>query len=341
MGQNNDREPVTVEDIGVAGTMAVLLRDAIKPNLLQTLENSPALIHAGPFGNIAHGNSSIVADQIGLKLSDILVTESGFGADLGAEKFFNIKCRESGLRPDAAVLVATVRALKAHSGRYSIVAGRSLDPELSEENVEAVREGLGNLIKQISNVLRYGVPVVVAINHFPSDSEREIELVRKASLEAGATDVAVSRVFADGGAGGEELARATVKAAEQGSTFDYLYPLDAPIKTKIETIATEMYGAGSVVYTPQANRAIRHYTRLGYETLPICMAKTHLSLSGDASLKGRPEGFELMVREVRASAGAGFIYPIIGEMRTMPGLGKNPAGLNVDLDDDGNIVGLF
>lgn len=340
VGQSRDRKPVTIDQIGIGGAMAALMRDAIKPNLLQTLEHSPALVHAGPFGNIAHGNSSVIADMIGLTLADILLTEAGFGADLGAEKFFNIKCRVSGLVPDAAVLVATIRALKAHSGRFKIVAGRPLDPALGSENLDALREGIGNLIKQIENVGKHGVPVVVAINHFPTDSEAEIELVRKVSLDAGAVDVAVSKVFAEGGKGGADLARATLRAARQGSSFSHLYPLDAPIKTKIETIAHEIYGAGSVSYTPAANRAIRTYSSLGYDTLPICMAKTHLSLSGDASLVGRPEGFDLLIREVRASVGAGFIYPIVGQMRTMPGLGKSPGGLDVDLDENGEIQGL-
>lgn len=341
LGQTHDRRPVTAEDIQVAGAMAVLLRDAIKPNLLQTLENTPALVHAGPFGNIAHGNSSIVADQIGLKLADILVTEAGFGADLGAEKFFNIKCRVSGLRPDAAVVVATVRALKAHSGRFKIVAGKPLDPELTEENLDALGAGMDNLVKQIQNVKRHGVPVVVAINHFPTDTDAEVELIRRASLEAGAIDATVSKVFAEGGAGGRALAEATVRAADVGSSFEHLYPLDVPIKTKIETIAREIYGAGSVSYSRVADRAIRNYTRLGYDTLPICMAKTHLSLSGDATLVGRPEGFDLNIREVRASVGAGFVYPIVGEMRTMPGLGKSPGGANVDIDGEGRVKGLF
>jgi formate--tetrahydrofolate ligase len=331
---------VTVEQLGIAGGMTALLHDAIKPNLLQTLEHTPALVHAGPFGNIAHGNSSIIADKIGLKLADMVLTEAGFGADLGAEKFFNIKCRTSGLVPDAAVMVATIRALKAHSGRFKIVAGRPLDPALGTENLDALAAGAGNLIKQIENVRRHGVPVVVAINHFPTDTPAEIEFIRRISLEAGAVDVAVSRVFADGGLGGTDLARAVVRAAELGNSFNHLYPLDAPIKTKIETIATEIYGAGSVSYTPAANRAIRSYTTAGYDTLPICMAKTHLSLSGDASLVGRPEGFDLLIREVRASVGAGFIYPIVGEMRTMPGLGKSPGGLDIDIDPSGRIVGL-
>jgi len=340
IGQSKDKQPVTVEQLGIAGAMTVLMKDAIKPNLLQTLENTPALVHAGPFGNIAHGNSSVVSDQIGLRLADILITEAGFGADLGAEKNFNIKCRVSGLKPDAAVLVATIRALKAHSGRFKIIAGRPLDPGLSSENLDALRAGIGNLVKQIENVRRYGIPVVVAINHFPDDTEAEMEFVRKVSMEAGAFDVAVSKVFAEGGAGGTDLARATLRAAEHGSNFTHLYSLDAPIKSKIETIATEMYGAGSVSYTPAAERAIRTYTKMGYDNLPICMAKTHLSLSGDPQLVGRPEGFDLLIREVRASAGAGFIYPIVGEMRTMPGLGKSPAGLRIDIDDDGEIVGL-
>jgi formate--tetrahydrofolate ligase len=341
VGQTYDRQPVTAEDLQVAGAMAVLLRDAIKPNLLQTLENTPALVHAGPFGNIAHGNSSIIADQIGLKLADILVTEAGFGADLGAEKFFNIKCRMSGLRPDAAIVVATIRALKAHSGRFKIVAGKPLDEGLTTENLDALREGLGNLTKQIENVKRHGVPVVVAINHFPTDTEAEVELVRRASLDAGAFDAALSKVFAEGGDGGRELAEATVRAAESGSDFEYLYPLDAPIKSKIETIAHEIYGAGSVSYSKEANRLIRGYSRLGYDNLPICMAKTHLSLSGDSTLAGRPEGFDLHIREIRASVGAGFLYPIVGEMRTMPGLGSTPGGTNVDIDADGTVRGLF
>jgi formate--tetrahydrofolate ligase len=340
VGQTTDKRPVTVEQIGIAGAMTALMRDAIKPNLLQTLEHTPALIHAGPFGNIAHGNSSIIADFVGLSHADLLMTEAGFGADLGAEKFFNIKCRASGLVPDAAVLVATIRALKAHSGRFKIIAGRPLDPNLMSENLSALREGIGNLVKQIENVRRYGVPVVVAINHFPADTEAEIELVRKVSMESGAFDVAVCKVFAEGGAGGTDLARATVRAAEHGSNFQHLYSLDAPIKTKIETIAREMYGAGSVSYTAGANRSIRNYTKFGYDNLPICMAKTHLSLSGEPQLVGRPEGFDLLIREVRASVGAGFIYPIVGEMRTMPGLGKSPGGLNVDVLDNGEIIGL-
>ncbi len=341
VAQNRNKEPVTAEDIGAAGAMAALLVDALKPNLLQTLEHSPALIHAGPFGNIAHGNSSILADKIGLKISDILVTESGFGADLGAEKFFDIKCRVSGLKPDAAVLVATIRALKAHSGRYKIVPGRPLDPELTQENLDALRQGIPNMEKQIENVRQFGIPVVVCINLFPTDTSAEIDAVRQAALKAGALDAVPTNIFAEGGKGGVDLARAVVHATEQPSNYRPLYELDEPIKQKINTIAHRIYGASDVNYLPAAERAIRTYTRLGYDKLPICMAKTHLSLSADPSLLARPENFEVTVREVRLSAGAGFIYPLLGEMRTMPGLGSQPGGLNVDIDDEGKIHGLF
>ncbi len=341
VAQNRNKQPVTAEDIGAAGAMAALLVDALKPNLLQTLEHSPALIHAGPFGNIAHGNSSILADRIGLKLADMVVTESGFGADLGAEKFFDIKCRVSGLKPDAAVLVATIRALKAHSGRYKIIPGRPLDPGLVEENLEALQQGIPNLEKQIENVRQFGVPVVVSINLFPTDTPAEIEAVRRAALRAGAVDAVPTNIFAEGGKGGLELARAVISATEQPSNYRPLYELDEPIKKKIETIARRVYGAANINYLPAAERAIRTFTRLGYEDLPICVAKTHLSLSADPTLLARPEGFDVTVREVRLSAGAGFIYPLLGEMRTMPGLGSKPAGLNVDIDEDGNISGLF
>lgn len=340
LAQNQARQPVTTEALGVAGMMTVLLKDAIMPNLLQTLENTPALVHAGPFGNIAHGNSSVLADLIGIKLGDYLVTESGFGADLGAEKFFNIKCRASGLRPDAALLVATIRGLKSHSGDFRIVAGRPLPEALIGENLAALRKGLGNLEQQIANVRRHGVRVVVAINHFASDTDAELALVRETALAAGADDAVVSRIFSDGGAGGIEMAQAIVRAAERGSDFQFLYDLDRPIKEKIATIATEMYGAGEIVYELAADRAIRDFTRLGYDRLPICMAKTHLSLSSDPNLKGRPRGFQLTVREVRAATGAGFLYPILGEMMTMPGLGSAPGGHKVDIDDQGRIVGL-
>jgi formate--tetrahydrofolate ligase len=338
---DRERNPITAADIGAAGAMAALLSDALKPNLVQTLEHTAALVHAGPFGNIAHGNSSILADQIGLRLADVLVTEAGFGADLGAEKFFNIKCRASGLIPDAAALVVTVRALKAHSGRFRIRAGRPLEEGITEENLDALREGLPNMEKQIENVRKFGVPVVVAVNQFPTDSQAEIELTREAALAAGAFDAVPSAVHAEGGPGGTQLAQALVRAIESGGAFRFLYDLDQPVKEKIEAIATEMYGASRVNYLPPAERAIRRFTSMGYGGLPVCMAKTHLSLSANPSLKARPEGFTVTVREVRLSAGAGFVYPLLGEINTMPGLGAEPAGTAIDIDDEGRIYGLF
>jgi len=341
IGLDDHGHAVSAEEIKTAGAMAVLLRDAIKPTLLQTTENTPVFVHAGPFANIAHGNSSIIADLIGLKLADCVVTESGFGADMGMEKFMNIKCRYSGLVPDAVVMVCTVRALKMHSGRYRVVAGRPLDPGLTREDLEAVEDGCANLDKQIENARLFGVPVVVAINHFPTDTEAEIELVRQRSLAAGAEGAYVSEVWAKGGAGAEELARAVLKAAERPTQFRFLYELDRPIKDKIEIIATRIYGADGVDYLPAAEQQIKTYTDLGYANLPICMAKTHLSLSHDPALKGRPRGFRVPAREVRASMGAGFLYPLLGEMRTMPGLPSAPNTWKIDLDDDGNVVGLF
>ncbi len=334
-------KPVTAGDLKVAGAMAVLLRDAIKPNLMQTLENTPVFVHAGPFANIAHGNSSILADQIALKLTDYVVTESGFGADLGAEKFMNIKCRYSGLKPDAVVIVATIRALKMHSGKFRVVAGKPLDPGLTTENLDAVRKGCENLEKQIENMRYFGIPVVVAINRFSFDSDSEIELVRKISLDAGADDAVLCEVWEKGGAGGADLARAVVKAAEKPSNFKFLYPLDIPLKEKIEAIATKIYGADGVTYQPAAEQKLKMYTEMGYSNLPICMAKTHLSLSHDQNLKGRPRGFVVPIRDVRLSAGAGFLYPLLGEMRTMPGLPSVPAGEKVDIDENGRVVGLF
>jgi formyltetrahydrofolate synthetase len=319
----------------------VLLRDAIKPTLLQTTENTPVLIHAGPFANIAHGNSSILADLIGLKLADCVVTESGFGADMGMEKFMNIKCRASGLVPDAAVMVCTVRALKMHSGRFRVVAGRPLDPGLLREDLKAIEDGIANLEKQIENVRLFGVPVVVAVNVFPTDTEAEIELIQQRSLAAGAEGAYRSDVWAKGGAGAEELAHGVLKAAERPKDFRFLYELDRPIKEKIEAIATKIYGADGVDYAPAAEQQIKKYTELGYGNLPICMAKTHLSISHDPALKGRPSGFRVPIREVRASMGAGFLYPLLGEMRTMPGLPSEPNTWKIDLDDDGNVVGLF
>lgn len=334
-------KPVTAEDIKVAGAMAVLLKDALRPNLLQTLENTPCFVHAGPFANIAHGNSSILADEIALKLSDYVVTESGFGADCGAEKFFNIKCRISGLRPNCVVLVCTVRALKMHSGRFCVVAGRPLDHKLLEEDLQALDQGCANLEKQIENIKLFGVPVVVAINRFTSDTKGELELIRKKAIKAGAEDAVLSEVWARGSRGGERLAQAVAEACKKKSHFRFLYPLNFSIKKKIELIAKKIYGAGRVEYEVAAERHIALYTKLGYGKLPICMAKTHLSLSHDPKLKGRPQGFVFPVRDVRLSAGAGFLYPLCGTMRTMPGLPTHPAGEKIDIDQDGNIVGLF
>jgi formate--tetrahydrofolate ligase len=341
IGLDRAGRAVSAEDLRTAGAMAVLLRDAIKPTLVQTVENTPVFVHAGPFANIAHGNSSIIADLMGLKLADCVVTESGFGADMGMEKFMNIKCRYSGLVPDAVVMVATVRALKMHSGRYRVVAGRPLDPGLAKEDLRAVGEGCANLDKQIENARLFGVPVVVALNAFPTDTSAEIELIRQRSLAAGAEGCHVSEVWAKGGAGGEELARAVLEAAERPKQFRFLYDLDAPITDKIEAIATRIYGADGVDYLPAAEQQIRKYTELGYGGLPICMAKTHLSISHDPALKGRPRGFRVPIRDVRASLGAGFLYPLLGEMRTMPGLPSEPNTWKIDIDEDGNVVGLF
>lgn len=341
VGLKNDKTPVTAEEIGAAGAMTVLMRDAIRPNLMQTLENTPALVHAGPFANVAHGNSSIIADLIGVKCADYLFTESGFGADIGAEKFFNIKCRYSGLKPDACVLVATVRALKAHSGKYKIAAGRALPKEMLEKNVADVEAGASNLCKQIENIKIHGVTPVVAINAFETDHDEEIEAIKRIAIEAGAIGAAVSRHWADGGRGAIELAEMTVAAAEEESEFKFLYDLEQPIAKKIEAIATNIYGAAGVSFTPQAAKQIQDYEANGFGNLPICMAKTHLSLSHDATLRGAPTGFMLPIREVRASVGAGFIYPICGDMRTMPALPAHPAAEKIDIDEHGNVVGLF
>ena len=324
------------------GSMAVLLKDALKPNLMQTLEGGPAFVHCGPFANIAHGNNSILADRAALAGSDILVTEAGFGADMGAEKFFDIKCRASGLRCDAAVIVATIRALKMNGGVGRVVAGKPLDPALLENNPEGVRRGGVNLAKQIENVRAFGVPVVVAINVFPTDTEDEIEAVREVALAAGARDAVVARHFTDGGAGAEDLARAVWAAAEEGSPdFHLLYPDDMPLRDKIETVATRIYGADGVDYQPAAAKSLKLYEDMGFGHLPVCMAKTQYSLSHDAKLLGRPTGYRLPIREVRLSAGAGFVTPICGDMRTMPGLNSRPGGERIDIDADGNVVGLF
>jgi formate--tetrahydrofolate ligase len=339
VGYTKDRKPVTAEDIGGAGAMTVIMRDALKPNLMQTLENTPVLVHAGPFGNIAHGNSSVVADLIGIHGGEFLVTEAGFGADMGAERFFNIKCRTSGLTPDAAVVVATVRALKAHSGKHKIVAGKALPEALLAENPDEVHIGGANLRKQIENIRLHGVSPVVAINAFPGDHPSEHAAIREIAEEMGAR-VAVCTHFADGGRGARELAEVVAEAADEPSDFHFLYPDSATLKEKIETVATKVYGADGVDYDLTASRQLATYEANGYGNLPVCIAKTHLSLSSDASLKGAPTGWRLPVREVRASIGAGFIYPICGDMRTMPGLGANPAAHLVDIDKDGNIINL-
>jgi formate--tetrahydrofolate ligase len=339
VGYTRDGVPVTAEQLQAAGSMAVIMRDAIKPNLMQTLENTPVLVHAGPFGNIATGNSSVVADLIALRTSDFVVTEAGFGADMGAERFFNIKCRVSGEAPDAAVVVATVRALKAHSGAFKIVAGKPLPDALLAEGPDDVAAGAANLVKQIENIRIHGVSPVVAINAFPTDHTSEHDMIRQIAEEAGAR-VAVCTHFSDGGAGAVELAEAVQDAADEPSNFQVLYPSEASLKEKIETVATRVYGADGVDYAPLANRQLEQYEKAGFGNLPVCIAKTHLSISSDPTLKGAPTGWRLPIREVRASVGAGFIYPLAGEMRTMPGLGSAPAASRIDLDEDGEIVGL-
>ncbi len=331
--------PVTAEELEVAGSMAVILREAIKPNLMQTIEHTPVLVHAGPFGNIATGNSSIIADRLGIHTADFLLTEAGFGADMGAERFFNIKCRTSGLAPDAAVLVATVRGLKAHSGRHHIVAGRPLPDALLAENPDEVHEGGANLRKQLENLAVHGVTPVVAINAFPQDHASELAAIAEIADEHGARS-AVSTHFSDGGRGATELAALVADAAAEPSTFRLLYPDDASLTTKIETIATTIYGADGVDYSDAAAEQLSRFETTGYGRLPVCVAKTHLSLSADPSLKGAPTGWRLPVREVRVAAGAGFVYPICGTMQTMPGLGRNPAAHRIDLNPDGSIIGL-
>ncbi|MGH3519050.1 MAG: formate--tetrahydrofolate ligase [Haloechinothrix sp.] len=339
VGYNEDGEPVTSDQLQAAGSMTVMLREAIKPNLLQTLENTPVLVHAGPFGNIATGNSSVVADLIGTRVGDFLITEAGFGADMGAERFFNIKCRTSGLSPDAAVVVATVRALKAHSGKYRIVAGKPLPADLLKENPDDVAAGAANLRKQIENIRLHGVSPVVAVNAFPDDFASEHDAIRQIAEEMGAR-VAVCTNFAEGGKGAAELAEAVAEAAEEPTDFRLLYPDEASLREKIEAVATKVYGADGVHYSLHATQQLDTYERAGFAHLPVCIAKTHLSISSDPKLKGAPTGWTLPVREVRASVGAGFIYPICGDVRTMPGLGTNPAAFHIDLDEHGEIVGL-
>jgi methylenetetrahydrofolate dehydrogenase (NADP+)/methenyltetrahydrofolate cyclohydrolase/formyltetrahydrofolate synthetase len=343
IGTNSKGEAVTAEDLGCAGAMTVLMKDAIKPTLMQTLEGTPAFVHAGPFANIAHGNSSIIADKIALKLADYVVTESGFGADIGMEKFFDIKCRYSGLIPNVVVLVATVRALKMHGGGPTVRAGQPLDPAYTEENLELLAAGLGNLEVHIKNALGFGIPVVVAVNSFADDTQAEVELVKQAAIDAGAEDAVISRHWMEGGAGAKALGEAVVAACEKPSNFDFLYPLEGTtIKEKIEIICREIYGADGVEYTEEADKKVELYTKLGFDELPMCMAKTHLSLSHDPTLKGVPKGFIVPIVDIRASVGAGFLYPLLGEMSTMPGLPTRPVYYDVDLDlETGRVIGLF
>jgi len=340
IGYTKKKKPVTAEDLNVAGAMAALLKDAIKPNLVQTTENTPCFVHTGPFANIAHGNSSVIADMIALKTADYVITEAGFGADLGAEKFFNIKCRESGLTPNACVIVCSIRALKMHSGHFRI-KGRNLDKRLFKENLKAVNEGCSNLQRQIKNVLTHGIPVVIAINRFDSDTDREISLVRKRSIFSGASGAVVSEVYKYGSGGGLKLAKAVINTCRKSSSrFKYLYSENSSIKSKIEKIATTIYGAGRVTYQAAADKKIRMAERSGYGRLPICIAKTHLSLSPDAAIKGAPHGFTLPVRDIHISVGAGFVTVICGTIRTMPGLPAKPIGMDVDIDGKGHVKGL-
>jgi formyltetrahydrofolate synthetase len=344
IGSSRKGEPVTADDIGVTGALMVLMKDAIMPTLMQTIEGTPAFVHAGPFANIAHGNSSIVADQIALKLAGsdgYVLTEAGFGADMGMEKFFNIKCRYSGLTPDCVVLVATIRALKMHGGGPKVVAGKPLAHEYTQENLGLLEKGCSNLLKHIENARKFGIPVVVGVNRFKDDTTAEIELVKKLAKTAGAEDAVVSNHWAEGGAGAVELAHAVVAACKKPSKFKFLYPLEMSIKDKIETIVKEMYGGAGVEYSPEAEKKIEVYTRQGFDKIPMCMAKTHLSISHDPNLKGAPSGFTVPVRDIRASVGAGFLYPLLGTMATMPGLSTRPGYYDIDLDTEtGRIIGL-
>jgi formyltetrahydrofolate synthetase len=341
VGLTGSGELARAEAFGCAGSMAVLLKDALLPNLVQTLEGTPAFVHAGPFGNIAHGNCSIVSDRLALRCADYVVTEAGFGSDLGAEKFFNIKCRMSGISPDVGVVVATLRALKLHGGGGIAKAGIPLPARLTGPNQGALEKGFANLEQHIANVISHGVPVVVAVNAFKDDSPDELNWVCERAKLAGAEAAAVSTHWADGGRGAEELARAVTKVAAQGSQFKHLYDVAWPIKRKIETIATTMYGAGGVTFLPQAERDIELATRMGFDMLPLCMAKTPLSLSHEPSLKGRPSGFTVPIQELRILAGAGFLTAVCSGIQLMPGLPKRPAGERIDVDpQSGQIVGL-
>jgi len=341
VGYNRSGEAVTAEDLKCAGAMCVLLKDALKPNLIQTLEHTPCIVHAGPFANIAHGNSSVIADLVALKLADYVVTESGFGADCGAEKLMNIKCRQSGLRPSCVVITLSIRALKMHGGAGKVIAGKPLPPELTREDLPSVEKGCENLAKHIESMKLFGLPVIVSINRFTQDTKREIELVHRLAIEAGAENAVPIDVWAKGGKGGIDLAEAVVEVCKKPAKFKLLYPDNASIKSKIETIATKIYGADGVTYAPLAEKKIAQFTKQGLDKLPICMAKTHLSLSHDPNVKGRPRGYQIPIRDIRPAAGAGFLYPLLGEMRTMPGLPSDPAGAHVDIDAKGRVTGLF
>lgn len=343
IGYTSQDLPVFAEDIKAAGAMAVLLREAIMPNLLQTVEHVPAFVHCGPFANIAHGNSSVLADEIALRCADYVVTEAGFGADMGFEKFCNIKCRTSGKTPDAAVLVTTIRALKAHSGHYKVVPGRPIDPTIFEPNPQAVLAGVPNMHKHLENIAKFNLPCVVAINRFPTDSDDEVQVVIDAARQAGAFEVAISEAHTGGGAGAAALAEAVVRAASapKAKPFKYLYETTWPIKKMIETIATEIYGADGVVYEAAASRAIETFTRLGFDQLPICMSKTQYSFSHDPNGRGRPTGFKLPVRDIRLMGGAGFLTPLVGSIQTMPAFGRHPSAMDMDIDENGRVIGLF
>ncbi|XP_067943471.1 C-1-tetrahydrofolate synthase, cytoplasmic-like [Watersipora subatra] len=345
VASDTDGNPVTADDLGVTGALTVLMREAIKPNLMQTLEGQPVFVHAGPFANIAHGNSSIIADKIALKLvgeEGFVVTEAGFGADIGMEKFFDIKCRYSGLIPNVVVLVATVRALKMHGGGPNVTAGAPIPSAYSEENIELVEQGCSNLAKQIENANMFGVPVVVAVNQFSCDSVRELETVQRVAKEAGAFNAVICNHWAEGGAGAADLAQAVIEATEKPSQFRFLYSLELSLEEKIRVIAREIYGAEDIELSNESRKKIDLYTQQGFSSLPICMAKTHLSLSHDPALKGRPTGFTLPIRDVRASVGAGFIYPLVGTMSTMPGLPTRPCFYDIDIDlKTGEVLGLM
>ena len=344
IGFTYDGNPVTTEDLKVAGAMAVLMKDSIKPNLVQSTENHPIIVHGFPFANIAHGNNSVLADMVALKLSDYVITESGFGADCGFEKMVNVKCRESSLKVDCGVIVASVRALKMHGGAFTMKAGtpyKEIKEEAEKENMKALKKGCENLKRNIEIVKKFGVPVVVAINRFPSDTEKELEFVLNKAKEYGVDGAAISECFQKGGEGAIELAKEVLKATEKKHEMRLLYPDNLSIKEKIEIISREIYGADGVNYLLKAERKIDLYTKLGFDKLPINMAKTHLSLSHNPNLKGVPKGFRVRVRDIRLFAGAGFISPLLGEMRTMPGLPSHPAFMNMDINNEGITKGLF